>query len=316
MKKLNLKIALFFTIVAVIDLICGFCFTALRSRACGGQTHKNEYLYRKCKDDILILGSSKADHHYVPSVFEDSLRLSCYNAGEMGCGIIPAYVRYKMEMERHKPVLLLYEVTPEYDYLIDDGYSRYLGVIRPYALDRVVKQVYLDFSDRLERLRIISGMYRNNSCIVQNLKDIFKKADNYNGYEPLYGRLAPEGIVIGQENGVAAVSVDSLKLKYLEKLIEDTILDSVRLVFIISPTYLNCGDSGLYDPAIDLCLKYGVPIIDNKSCALFINDPNYYQDCIHLNNDGAIAYSRYVASQLKEFLSSEKEKESSACIWN
>ena len=107
MKKYLLKIALFFALMAVIDVACGWIFGILRSKARGGQTHKNEYISNVCEDDILILGSSKADHHYVPSVFEDSLGLTCYNAGEMGCGIIPAYVRYKMVSQRHKPKLYL-----------------------------------------------------------------------------------------------------------------------------------------------------------------------------------------------------------------
>ena len=84
MKKFLVKVVLFFVIAAVLDVIFGWGFDLLRGKARGGQTHKNEYIANDCVDDILILGSSKADHHYVPSVFEDSLGLSCYNAGEMG----------------------------------------------------------------------------------------------------------------------------------------------------------------------------------------------------------------------------------------
>ena len=166
MKKYLLKIALFFALMAVIDVVCGLVFDILRSKARGGQTRKNEYINNICEDDILILGSSKADHHYVPSVFEDSLGLTCYNAGEMGCGIIPAYIRYKMVSKRHALKLVIYELTPDYDYLRDDGYSQYLGVIRPYANQSTVKETYLDFSDDLEGLRLLSSMYRNNSKLI------------------------------------------------------------------------------------------------------------------------------------------------------
>ena len=82
---------------------------------------------------IIILGSSHAVRHYVPSVIQDSLGLTCYNCGEPGCGIIPAYARYKMVAERNKPKLVIYEVTPGYDYLVSDDYSKYLGKVRQYS---------------------------------------------------------------------------------------------------------------------------------------------------------------------------------------
>ena len=38
--------------------------------------------------DVLIMGSSRAHHHYVPEIISDSLGLSCYNTGKDGNGII------------------------------------------------------------------------------------------------------------------------------------------------------------------------------------------------------------------------------------
>ena len=216
MKRYFLKIALFFAFVAVIDICCNWGFQSLRCNAHSGQTYKNEYLYRECEDDILILGSSKAAHHYVPSIFEDSLAMTCYNAGEMGCGIIPAYVRYKMVSKRHKPKLVIYEVTPRYDFLKDDGYSTYLGVIRQYTGDNVVRNVYLEFSDDLEGIRLLSNMYRNNSKIISNVKDVLSDSDTYRGYEPLYGRLSPDTKRIKfVDTSEIKIEIDSLKLHSL-----------------------------------------------------------------------------------------------------
>ena len=39
------------------------------------------------KADLLVFGSSRANHHYVPEVFEDSLKLTFYNTGKDGSGI-------------------------------------------------------------------------------------------------------------------------------------------------------------------------------------------------------------------------------------
>ena len=305
MKTFLLKIALFFALVAAIDVCCGWGFDFLRSKARGGQTYKNEYLNRVCTDDILILGSSKADHHYVPIIFEDSLGISCYNAGEMGCGIIPAYTRYKMVSKRHKPKVVIYELTPGYDYLRDEGYSQYLGVIRPYANDNVVKDIYLDFSEDLEGVRLLSSMYRNNSKLVANVKDILTPPDNYKGYEPLYGSLSPNTKQTKiADKAVEAINIDSLKLHYMERLIIDTKQDGVQLVFAISPAYgiLENKFNSEYSPAFELCGKYDIPLMDNSKNSAFMGKNELFQDKTHLNHHGAVLFSQMMAAQLKRDL--------------
>ena len=303
MKKFLVKVVLFFVIAAVLDVIFGWGFDLLRGKARGGQTHKNEYIANDCVDDILILGSSKADHHYVPSVFEDSLGLSCYNAGEMGCGIIPAYIRYKMVSERQKPQIILYEVTPQYDYLEAESYTHYLGAMRQYANRDNVRNVYLDFSDELERLRLLSKMYCNNSKVVMNIKDILGTQDKWKGYEPLYGTIDTCKIKIsgGARKNTDRV-VDSLKLSYFIKLIEETNNNGIPIVFFISPTYTGAIDKTLYSVAFDLCNEYDIPIIDNSECELFVGKTEFFQDFTHLNHKGALCYTQYVIPQIKKYI--------------
>lgn len=299
MKKYLLKIALFFALMFVIDMVCGWAFGLLRNMARSGQTFKNEYIYRECDDDILILGSSKADHHYLPSVFEDSLGLTCFNAGEMGCGIIPAYIRYNMVRKRHKPKLVLYEVTPSYDYLQDNDYSSYLGVIRQYAYIDLVRKVIIDFSDRFEGFKIISSLYRNNSKLMMNIKNVFSKPDQWKGYEPLYGKLSrSETLDTIQKD----FSVDSLKWSYMLKLAQEIMADSVQLIYIISPVYKGGGNgmSEEYAPIVSLCEKHNLPLINNLSLKQFECDKEYYQDEVHLNHNGAICYSQFVVGQIKK----------------
>ena len=301
MKKFLLKVLFFFVLVAVIDVICGWIFDYLKSKARGGQTFKNEYLFNACKDDILILGSSRANHHYVPSVFSDSLGLTCYNAGEQGCGIIPAYVRYRVVCERKKPKLVLYEVTPSYDYWLDNGgYSNYLAAVRQYADREEVRKMYLDFSDNLEPLRLHSGMYRNNSYLIKNVKDILKPTPNNNGYDPLFGVIKQQ---IGGELKVnyKVREIDSLKLSYLERLVVETKVDEVEFAFIVSPYYLYGGNTD-FEPAVELSRRYCIPMLDYANCEQYVGRNEYFQDNTHLNNSGALAYTQYIIPQIKALL--------------
>ena len=301
MRKFLLKVALFFLLMAGVDMASGWGFSILRSKANGGQTYKNEYLAKKCMDDVLILGSSKADHHYIPSIMEDSLGLTCYNAGEMGCGIIPAYVRYKLVAKRKKPSFVLYEITPNYDYLKDDNYSRYLGTIRQYVSDPMVREVYLDFSDELDRLRLMSNLYRNNSNAINNLKDVLGGSLDQKGYEPLYGHLEPKSIKNPKQENK---QIDPLKLSYLERLVTDCKHDGVKIAFIISPRFSKTpgGRMKVYEPVFELAQKYDIPIINNLNVNEFNEKSEYFQDDGHLNHHGATAYSKFIIPQISEII--------------
>jgi len=303
MKKFLLKVALFFVLAAVLDVLFGWGFEVLRSKACKGQTHKNEYIANECVDDILILGSSKADHHYVPSVFEDSLGLTCYNAGEMGCGIIPAYIRYKMVRERKKPKLVIYEVTQVYDYLEDNGYSSYLGVMRQYTDNKMVRDVYTNFSDELEGLRLFSNMYKNNSKLIMNMKDLLGEPDGFNGYEPLYGRINNAGTKKPKADMKKNKrQIDPLKYAYFEKLIEDVKESEIPVLFVISPTFNGTIRNDDYQPTFELSQEYDIPVIDYRQCEEFVGNRVLFRDAGHLNHEGALVFSKSIVSQIRKYI--------------
>ena len=214
MAKFIKKVLLFFAFISVVDIACGFGFNYLRSHAKGGDTKKNYYISEQCCDDVLILGSSRAARHYNPLVLEDSLGLSCYNCGEPGCGIITAYARYGMIEQRHTPKLVIYEVTPGFDYWETDDYSKYLGKIRQYADKPSVYELYYELGDNLEWLRLKSSLYKNNSFILNNLLDCCSKGNYIKGFEPLYGNL--DSNLQPSTTHIDKIKIDSLKLSFME----------------------------------------------------------------------------------------------------
>lgn len=312
MKRFLIQIVVFFGLVAVIDVCSGFGFEYLKSHAKGGDTYKCYYLAEKCEDDVLILGSSKAARHYVPSVFEDLLDLTCYNAGEPGCGIIPAYARYKMVVERHKPQLVVYEVTPGYDYFVSDDYSKYLGRIRQDRDKDAVRELYSSFGDKWDNVKALSNMYRNNSSIVSNVLDQFSHSNN-KGYEPLYGVLSLSAIEKSEtekKKNSKDYVIDTLKLQYVKKLIQAAKRDTVPLVFVISPKYfvLTYEERKQYDEAIELAQAYSIPFLDCSEAENINGNRELFQDFVHLNNKGASLYTQKFVGVLQQLniLSSER----------
>ena len=58
----------------VADRVVGALWEKTYKHSRYGIFHRQEYCLHKSDDNILILGSSRAAHHYVPKIFTDSLR--------------------------------------------------------------------------------------------------------------------------------------------------------------------------------------------------------------------------------------------------
>ena len=294
MKTFVLKVLLFVACVVLMDCASGYGFSWMRRHAKGGSTANCEYIAHRADEDIIILGSSRATHHYIPRIIEDSLGLSCYNCGEEGNGIVLAYGRLIMLTNRYNPKLVLYEITPGYDYGTGEPDSKYLGYLRAYYEEEGINGIFHDFDDRLYWLKMKSKMYQNTSRILPDLVDNIIYRDNHQGYDPLYGQMTD----VGQKLREGHMEIDSLKLSYLEKLIVLCQNKGIPLLFMISPKY-NALDYGSYEPALRLCESYGIGVGN------FIDDPVLskqavlFQDPEHMNHEGAKAYSQNIIPLIK-----------------
>ena len=124
MKKFCIWLIAFFVAVVAIDFGFGAGCNYMIKHADAGFTKMDNYIANLCDEEILIFGSSRALHHYVPEIISDSLGMSCYNCGMNGNGILYLYSRYLMVTKRYTPKVIVYEVTNSFD-LASDDYTRY-----------------------------------------------------------------------------------------------------------------------------------------------------------------------------------------------
>jgi hypothetical protein len=86
MKRFLLTLIGALAVVFVMDRAVGFMLkTGYEHTRYGAIGRKNEIVNR-VKSDIIILGSSRALHHYVPQVISDSTGLR-FSRNSMGIGI-------------------------------------------------------------------------------------------------------------------------------------------------------------------------------------------------------------------------------------
>src|ERR1700761_5831322 len=116
------KIALFIALVYVLDLVVGAGLKAIYFKPKEGKYFDQTYALDSTKAEILIQGSSKASHGYISQIIEDSLHMSCYNAGREGSNFLHQYATIHSMLTRYKPKIIiwdfwegLYYNQPDYD---------------------------------------------------------------------------------------------------------------------------------------------------------------------------------------------------------
>lgn len=300
MKRYLIKILLFFAIVAVVDMAIGGVADYMQANAKGGDTKLLNDFVARDQYDIIILGSSRAHHHYVPQVFKDSLGFDCYNGGRDGNGIIFQYAIYKMITERYHPKLVIYDVEPAFDlyeYKEDVNHTRYLSALKPYHKHPEVAQTFKDVST-IEYIKVHSGLFRHNSALISIFIDFMvSRGDNTEsskGYSPLTGTMPQEHKYVDDEERVD----DALKQSYMLKLIKDASEHQIPLLIVASPKY-GANNSECFNVIKQYCKDYNVPFYDYYADSFFMAHPEYFKEPMHLNGDGAELFTKVVVENIK-----------------
>lgn len=297
MKKYLFKIALFFAIIAVVDFAFGKVCDYLRDHTKGGFSGNIHYICEESNEDIIMMGSSRMRHHYVPQVFEDSLGLTCYNAGIDGNGIILNYGFLQMILQRYSPKLVVYDIT-NFDMYESDN-AKFLDMLRPYYHKPGIKQIFNDV-DTAERLKMLSRLYQYNSDFLGLLGDNVHPLRSFNkGYWPSTKVMDYEPVC---SMDTQLPPTDSLKLSYLTKFIDLTRQYNVPLIFVASPEWFAELYPEYNVPVERLCQNENVPFLDYYCDRDFCADKQYWGDPRHLNDKGATIYSQKIVAVINRIV--------------
>lgn len=294
MKKYILHILLFFAIVVAIDFCFGKAFDYMVSHAKGGNTKETYDLLMKDQYDVIIMGSSRATHHYIPQMIEDYLGITCYNAGADGNGIVLMYGRYKLMTNRYNPKLILYDVEPAFDiveYAEDDHNRRYLASLKAYFFQPGIKDIYTDVNWS-EGIKNYSGLFRYNGDYFNHLRNYLTAMPVSNkGYLPLKGKMSKEP----KKEEASIQILDSLKLSYIRTLVSDAKSRGIKFVFVASPKY--GADPVSVQPVKDIADALEIPFWDYTDAPKF-QKWEYFKEPMHLNDEGARVFTSLIATKL------------------
>ncbi len=301
MKKYLIKIALFFAIIAVVDFAFGKACDYLREHTKGGFSGNVHYICEHCNEDVIMMGSSRMRHHYVPRVFEDTLGMTCYNTGIDGNGIILSYGFLEMILERYSPRLIIYDVTG-FDMHKSDN-TKFLSGLKHYYNREGISEIFNDIQPN-EKFKMYSKMYQYNSDLLGLIGDNIHPAQTFEkGYWPAYKVMNYDPVFDDSDNNK---EVDSIKLDYVRKFISLVQQHGITLVFAASPTWFGSSLPEYHNPVVTICDQMQVPFINHYGDSIFCSNKEYWADASHLNNDGAVAFSSLFAHELKTLFNTER----------
>lgn len=298
MKKYLRNILIFVFIIAWVDVLFGLVCQYMNDHSKGGGIKSRHYVCKESNEDILIFGSSRAKHHYVPVLFEDSLGMSCYNTGEDGNGIIYCYGILKMITDRYTPKLIIYDVSA-FDLYQDDN-MKYLDLLKPFYYEHGIDSIFWKVEPKT-RLMMCSSLYRYNTTCFRVLGNYLKEDTQYEkGYYALNGSMKKEPKTKGRKIG----NLDSLKISYFEKFLQLTNKKNILVICIGSPYYDASVDDGYYLPIKDVCDKYNVSFLDYTELTSVKRNRSLFKDRVHLNNAGARIFTVEIVKEIKDNIKS------------
>jgi hypothetical protein len=281
-------------------LIVGFCLVIADAgigrlmrhyyfRVNHGEQARVNRVVDSATDSVLVLGSSRAAHHYISSIISDSLQFPCWNAGKDRQGLFYNLAIAKMVLLRYHPRGIILDLSPA-SFIAGESGLDDLSVLLPYYRQHPEIRAIVNRMGPWEWVKTRSALYCYNSLALQivfnNLPDT-RDSGIINGYIPNYNMLnrTPVPPYTAQQTDGSPDTAIVASFEEMITLAED---GGTGLAVIISPVYfpMPAGTSTIR-LAKEICARRQVLFLD-YSASDFIPE--------HTSAQGASASARIQGS--------------------
>ncbi|MBN1639309.1 MAG: SGNH/GDSL hydrolase family protein [Ignavibacteriales bacterium] len=310
MKTNELRFIFFFLCFIIgLDIIIGNLFDNLYFSKKSSNNDRLIHSVLLSDEDILIFGSSRAQHHYQPQIFTDSLKMSCYNVGNGGQNIYYHAAILEATLERYTPKVAILDLMHiDFEQTPPQWDTEKLGVLLPFVNKSKVAYRAVLRRSKNEKIKLISNIYPFNSLIYNILRNNIKPFNkHFNGFIPLSG-IWNEPL---DKAKTTNATVDEKKIKAIYDFISLCKIKNIEIYIFVSPEYKHYTDEiKTWQEVIDeIQNKFNIPVFDYRSDKIFIENNEYFKDPMHLNAKGAKLYSEKVASKIMSIQNQKKHKE-------
>lgn len=304
MKKFALQILIIFLGLLFTDRVGGEVMWWVQQHTQDVTAPKIRQVIQDVNEEVLMMGTSRCNSHYVPSIISDSIKMSVFNGGVDGANNIYAhFILLNLMLERYSPRIICLDLAPN-DFLEQEDPFRTVTFYAPYiGQNNKVDSVFSLAEKRW--VYQLSHLYRYNAKATSNLAGLFVDRQDHSDHGYMSGEqktIYPQHMIPEQKGE----KVDNLKIRYLYKFIQRCEENNIKLVFVVSPKYTK-AHSSLYWPIRDIALKRDIPFLDYHTNGLFHDHPEYFRDENHLWDRGAREFSQLFAGSLMRLIEGEYE---------
>jgi hypothetical protein len=240
--------------------------------------------------EILILGSSRAKHHYSPILLEDYFQQSVYNMGVNGQGIEFSRAMLLTYLERNNLNRVILDISPNV-FLTPTDDSKLMSIIPLIDIYPHFKGMFepgdiaIELADQID-------LANYNSTLYNIVRDFLSKSSKstFKGYEGLEGNMLTScgNITVPSMENTQA---DVRKVQALKDFIVICQEAQIELHIVISPIFCPTEEIQMLLDTIDR--MEGSFHVHNFAIVKGLSGIQHqFKDFYHLNSRGAEAYTK------------------------
>lgn len=292
MKRFLKKNILFLVILIVASLLLDLIYTAIISHSTQRNKVENIIHTTNKKYDVVFMGTSRANNHFVSKVFEDK-GYKTFNYGISGSHLFETSLLLKLMIANKYEIknLVLAADLSICNEKRDEGTT---GRFMPYIhRNEIIKKHYESEADfyQIYYLPFYRYIKFDNKIGFRELYDVVSKkptnALHNKGYYPLISHKKGN-----MKNDIS--SLNAIRNKYYEEIKQICKQNNIKLNVVMTPMCENTKGLNYFDKVQQL-----YPEIHNFENV--ITDDKYFASCGHLNNEGAQIYTNIIFNELFKF---------------
>jgi hypothetical protein len=297
MQKFSTHLVLGILVILALDFLVGSALNYFYFNQSSGFQYRTTYALEETNAEVLVFGSSRANHHYDPEVFQNSLKKPFYNTGRDGQFIFYQTALLEGILERYTPEIIIYDFAGSFEYDQED-YDRLSSLMPYYDSNENIREV-VNLRSAYEPVKNLSKVYPFNSSLfnimVGNMEFNKTKNKDFQGYVPLEGnwKIELDSIV-----GIKKYKTDSVKVAQFKKFIALVKAKNIRLYICYSPVYVFSEHDYSKTLCEKICADEKIPFYDFSRKQDYLSNKEFFSDQIHLNAKGAIIFSRQLSNMI------------------
>lgn len=285
-------------IVCIDQLIGAVLYYFFTHQNTGEFAVANHIAYNK-DEEILVLGSSRASHHYNSSIIKNSFGLNCYNGGRDGEGLLYSTAMLKLALQHRAPQYVILDINSDALDQSKDEKDK-LSILLPFLQQSNVINDILKERSPFEIYKSMSQTYRYNGQVLSILQHHFLPSNKYIlGFNALDEKMDASKVSTKTAFTPYSDRLDPANIKALVSFINTCKTKQVQLFVFISPRYNDDTKLNSYIKIKNTCRDHHISFQDFTNNLVF-KRPEYYADRAHLNSIGANLYTDTVVAFIKK----------------